>query len=67
MDVLRAIIGDQNMVTAFWLMIGSLILSNAGLIVHGVISHFKKLNKMRIDINSAHQEIRTIKKQITKE
>ena len=57
---------DNQTMTAFWIVMGSLVLSNAGLIFNAVYSHFKRLNKMRVDIDAAHKEIRKLK-QITKE
>ncbi|KYG70039.1 hypothetical protein AZI85_15210 [Bdellovibrio bacteriovorus] len=62
MEEIRAVIGDQNMQNAFWLVVGSLVLSNAGLIASGVVSHFRKIRKMRRDIDTAWVEIRLLKK-----
>jgi hypothetical protein len=62
MEEMRTAIGDQNMQSAFWFMVGSLIVSNAGLLVGAVVSHFKRLRKMRSDIDAAWIEIRLLKK-----
>lgn len=61
----RAVIGDQNMQMAFWTVIGSLVLSNAGLIAKEILSHFRGLRKMRKDIDSAWIEIRILKKALS--
>lgn len=61
---------DNQTMTAFWLVIGSLVLSNVGLIINAVYSHIKKVNKMGDDITSAHKKIRALEKkqtQITEE
>lgn len=63
MESIRAAIGDQNLQSAFWLMVGSLILSNAGLIVGAIISHIKNVHKMRLDLNEAFRRIRILEKQ----
>ncbi|MFN3453527.1 MAG: hypothetical protein ACK41T_01105 [Pseudobdellovibrio sp.] len=57
-------VGNQAMTSAFWMVIGSLVLSNVGLIINAVYSHLKKINKMSADVNAAHKEIRELKKQI---
>ncbi|MBX2986485.1 MAG: hypothetical protein KF802_01180 [Bdellovibrionaceae bacterium] len=62
MEVIIAEIGQQNIVAAFWIVIGGLLLSNAGLVIQSVVSHFQKINKMRADINEAFKEIRELKK-----
>lgn len=53
---------DSQSVTAFWLVIGSLVLSNLGLIINAVYSHFKRINKMSDDLDSAHKKIRVLEK-----
>lgn len=67
MEAFRAAIGDQNMINAFWLVVGSMAISNIGLIIQAFISYFKKINKAQADIKSAHDKIRELQKQITKE
>lgn len=64
---LQASIGEQNMQTAFWAMLGSLVLSNIGLIIGAFFSHIRKFNKMRIDINEAHKKLRELNNIINKE
>lgn len=56
---------DNQTMTAFWLVIGSLVLSNVGLIINAVYSHIKKVNKMGDDITSAHKKIRVLEKKQT--
>ncbi len=63
METLRAAIGDENMLRAFWLMAGSLVLSNAGLIVGAIVAHVRKVNKLRTDLNKAFERIRALENQ----
>ncbi|KYG65264.1 hypothetical protein AZI87_11965 [Bdellovibrio bacteriovorus] len=63
MESVRAVIGDQNLVSAFWMVIGSVVLSNIGLLVGAAVSHFRKIQKMRKDINEAHRLIRILRNQ----
>lgn len=58
--IVRAAIGDENLQKAFWLAIGSLVFSNAGLIIGAVVSHFRKIAKMRSDLNEAFRRIRDL-------
>lgn len=61
---------DNQTMTAFWLVIGSLILSNVGLIINAVYSHLKKINKLCDDVNAAHKKIKVLEQKqnkITKE
>ena len=51
---------------AFWLVIGSLVLSNIGLIVNAVYSHIKKVNKLSADVTEAHKKIRSLEKKTNK-
>lgn len=51
---------DNQTMTAFWLVIGSLVLSNVGLIINAVYSHLKKINKMCDDLNAAHKKIKVL-------
>lgn len=49
---------DNQTMTAFWLVIGSLVLSNIGLVINAVYSHIKKVNKVCTDMDAAHKKIR---------
>ena len=60
MTSIAAAVGEQNMQIAFWTVIGGLLLSNAGLVVQAVFSHFQKINKMRADLNEAFKRIRAL-------
>ena len=62
-DTMKAAL-DQNMISAFWVVVGSLVLSNFGLIASGIHSYYRKQVKLRKDIDSAWVEIRLLKKSI---
>lgn len=67
MDAIAAVIGEQNIQTAFWLVVGGLVLSNSGLIFQAVYSHIKKVNKNSVDLNEAFRRIRALEKKEEKE
>lgn len=59
-QAIKALVGEQSLQSAFWVMLGSLVLSNAGLIVGAILSHFRRLRRMRTDLNRAFERIRAL-------
>ena len=45
----------------FWAVLGWLLLMNSGLVIGGVRSYFRRLEKIEKDIKAAHDLIRELK------
>ncbi len=51
----------------FWAILGWLLLMNSGLVIGGVRSYFRRLDKIEKDIKAAHDLIRELKQTVVGE
>ena len=59
-----SIIGNAG---GFWAVLGWLLLMNSGLVIGGVRSYFRRLDKIEKDIKAAHDLIRELKQTVALE
>ena len=60
---LSKLVSDGS-VTAFWVVIGYLIISNVGMIGGGVLAHIRKINRIKSDLDKAFIRIRILEKNL---
>ncbi len=55
---------DNGSLTAFWFVMGYLVVSNVGMIAGGVLAHIRKINRIKSDLDKAFIRIRILEKNL---
>lgn len=61
LEAVKSLIGEQNLATAFWVVVGWLVLNNITHVVKGIFETYKWKLKVNKDLNEAFRLIKELK------